>query len=210
MTGVEGRTDGTGAFADALEALDERGAAFLVVGDVPLDVHGEACERLLGSSDGSEFLRVQTRERPLVDDSRGRTIAFDASVRSAAASGGPTPSARTVATSLSELGAAAVDELTRLDATSDASLRVCVESLTPLRAACDDETVFRFLHLLAGRARKSGRLHVHLSAPAGSADVALYRDLFDGLVELRVAEDGIQQRWHLHDADVSSAWLALE
>jgi hypothetical protein len=211
MTGVVGRGDESAAFVSALADLDEEGAAFLVVGDVPTDVHGVACERLLGSSADRECVRVQTGETPLVDREGEHTVAFDASVRSAAvADAGGTADRPEVTASLSELGVATVREIGDAEPSGDDSLRVCVEPLTPLRATYDDEALFRFLHLLAGRVRQSGRLHVHLPAPPDSVEVALFRDLFDGVVELRVADGEIQQRWHLDEADVSSSWVTLD
>lgn len=89
-------------------------------------------------------------------------------------------------------------------------LRVAFDCVAPLLSRYDEETVFRFLHLLANEIRAvDGMGHVRLPGPADAPTARLLAPLFDAVVELRADESGPQQRWHFRDADVTSRWLPV-
>ena len=205
----EGPAEDTADLDTALGSLRESGAAFLVCGDVPSCVHEQACERWLGRG-GRTRLVVRTLGTRAPDLTTAETIGLETSMRSAAQ---PSPSAETSVGSLSELGTTLVDTLSRLEArTGDpGELRVCVEAVDPLRRHADDETVFRFLHLLAHRVRAADALaHVHLAAGPDDELTGTLQSLFDGVVTLRADGSVAEEQWHLTEQNLTTEWLPVE
>jgi hypothetical protein len=91
-----------------------------------------------------------------------------------------------------------------------AELRVAFDCLPSLTERFDDETVFRFLHLLTGQIRGvSGMLHVWLPESRDARMVRLFEPLFDAVVELRV-NGRLAQRWEFRDASVSTDWFEFD
>jgi hypothetical protein len=115
---------------------------------------------------------------------------------------------------LAELGDAIEAEIDAIEAESDglapAELRVCLDSLTPLLDAHDREAIIRFLDRATTRVKRAhGMCHVHLPAPRDWEAVTALEEPFDAIVELRVEQGRIQQRWQLRDADVTSEWFGV-
>jgi hypothetical protein len=91
-----------------------------------------------------------------------------------------------------------------------AELRVAFDCLPSLIERFDEETLFRFLHLLTAQVRSvSGMIHVWLPQPRTDRLVRLFEPLFDAVVELRVNGD-LTQRWEFRDSDVTSDWFEFE
>jgi len=205
----EGTGDAGAEFDRALDALGESGAAFLVCGDVPPDVHERACERWLGATDRTRIV-ARTIGTRAADLAMAETVSFETTLRSAAeAPAGPDAGVD----SISGLGTALVDAIGRLEprTSEPGELRVCVEALEPLRRRYDDETVFRFLHLLTNRVRAAdGLAHVHLSTGPDAELASTLRSLFDGVVTLRTAGGVPEERWHLAEPELTTAWLPVE
>jgi hypothetical protein len=115
---------------------------------------------------------------------------------------------------LSNLGIAISEEINAFEARQaelePAELRVCFDSLRPLVEEYNEEAVFRFLHVLAGRIRSvSGMGHFHLPVPFDDEQTRTFVDIFDGVIELRKRGDELVHRWHLQDSDLTSGWLPV-
>lgn len=214
-------TDRAERLRAGLESLRETGSALLVVGSVPEPVSKVACEAMRGrepdervvletgggyAATPSPATAGQSHVLRWATDARGGTATM--STTSAATS----PSTDTTVDSLPEL-AEATEELLA-EAASDGptgDLRVCVGSLLPLVESTSERSTFELLHAVTALTRRAEGLgHAHLPLARESALVQLFEPLFDVTVELRVADGQPQQRWHLHEADVSSDWLPLE
>ncbi|MFC7046460.1 hypothetical protein ACFQH6_14540 [Halobacteriaceae archaeon GCM10025711] len=228
MSGSDERDDDLSVrrFVAALASLKDRGAALLVVGAVPDRVHDRASRRLLGD-------RTQVRRRLLVATDadpgyaidhfggagRGdlRVVRHRTGSRSSAVGAHLAPESAavdvTTTDDLTSLGTAVLDAVREFDRAADgldaAELRVGVNSLAPLLDH-DDLVLFRFLHLLTGVVRNAdGLVHVTLPVARDARVVRLLEPLFDGLVELRVTDEGPEQRWDLWQPDHPSAWLPV-
>lgn len=93
---------------------------------------------------------------------------------------------------------------------SPSELRLCFDSLVPLVADHEPRDVRRFLVGLTETVeRHDGMAHYHLPAEYGSETVAAVEKLFDAVVEVRYGADGVEQRWHLAEPDLSTDWLPL-
>jgi hypothetical protein len=91
-----------------------------------------------------------------------------------------------------------------------AELRVAFDCLPSLIERFDEETLFRFLHLLTAQVRSvSGMIHVWLPQPRTDRLVRLFEPLFDAVVELRV-NGTLTQRWEFRDSDVTSDWFEFD
>ena len=122
--------------------------------------------------------------------------------------------ARTAGQSLSALGTDVMDAVREIEAEADglepAELRVCVDSLVPILHEHPTEVVFRFLHMTtASVKRAAGMGHFHLPLDADHDAVNLLEPLFDATVEVRIREDGYEQRWNLRDSNAPSEWLEI-
>ena len=216
-----------------LDALKRRGSNLLVVGSDLPSSHAAVCRDFLGD-DASRTRRrlfvVTDSSTPVADRlpelagapgaDRVRTIRYDVEDRSASAATGngsisPRISeTRVTAGELDSLGCAVSEAIAAFDEHGDgldpAELRVCFDSLTPLITAKDRERerTFRFLHLLTARIRSvRGMGHFHLPGSRTSEHVRLLEPLFDATVELVLRDGSLHQRWHLHDADLTTEWL---
>lgn len=225
-------TTETAAFTQALAELKRRGSNLLVVGAASGHTHTDVCGRLLGE-------RSEERSRVFVTtDGRGgavdretrsaadRVVSYAATTRGAAAAqpsaDGPTPGqgdstsdgddrGRTV-DDLPSLGTAVGEAIDGAggDELEPGELRLCVDSLRPLLEENDEQAVFRFLHAMTSDVRAvRGMGHYHLPVGFDDVTVRTLRPLFDAVVEVRPGRDRPQQRWHLHEADVTTDWLDL-
>ncbi|WP_049970713.1 DUF7504 family protein [Haladaptatus cibarius] len=116
--------------------------------------------------------------------------------------------------SLARLGitiSEAIDEFERKsDGLQSGELRVCFDSLVPLLGEHSDESVFRFLHILAARVRNvNGMIHIHLPTKMDSATVNTLAPVFDAIVEVSMAGGEPVHRWQLVRQDVTTDWLSL-
>jgi hypothetical protein len=225
-------------FADALADVKADGCSLLVVGRVPEEASTKACRRMLGDANVAHRERLlvfadATREaaadrlpRHEGCTASATVIDYGATARSTAAAApvddaGPGGAGRvdddvTVrcvrGEDLGDLGTTisrAIDGLVPADP-EDGALRVCFDSLSPLLETHDDATVFQFLHALSNRVHAvNGLAHFHLPVNADAYETRLLAPLFDAVVELRMAEGRLEQRWRLRDADVSTEWLAV-
>lgn len=208
-------------FRRELTRLRHDGAALLIVGDA-VDAHRGFCHQVLQRETVSRRVFVDTDAsttyRPGQPGPRPRGtddayVQFEAETRSASATtvaDDDTPA--THVSTLVELGEQVSADITEAAAAVDepAALRLCIDSLLPLVDATDDRQVFRLLHpVLAESRRASAMAHVHLPVERSAFLVALYRPLFDAVVELRVRDGLADQRWRLDDADVTTEWLPV-
>ncbi|WP_255196121.1 DUF7504 family protein [Halorarius litoreus] len=212
------------AFTQALAALKRRGSNLLVVGATAGHTHTDACSRLLGDSSVDRTRLFVTTDRHggttgtdacLGDDT---VIEYATTTRGAAAAqpataGGSTLEADvTQVEDLPALGRAvsAAIDTAAADGLDPAELRLCFDSLRPLLEEQDEESVFRFLHALTSEVRSvQGMAHYHLPVAFDTRTVRTFSPLFDAVVELRTQGGHPQQRWHLHEADVTTDWLDL-
>lgn len=218
--GPEGRGDEFGA---ALTRLRRSGSALLVAGAVPDRLHRRTCTELLGPGDGERlFVRTGAGAGSASDPTDAdRVLELDAASRSGAAAdaspggtgaiAGPLGDGTTaVVPTLSAAGAAFEDELAALETTADRGPHVCVESVLPLVETSGEEQAFRFLHLVTSQVRRlGGTCHLHLPLAADSELAWTMAALVDATVELRLADDHPEQRWHVHEDGIRSDWLPL-
>ncbi|WP_323676764.1 hypothetical protein [Halorubellus sp. PRR65] len=212
------------AFAQTLASLKQEGSNILLVGQTSGAAHHAACERLLG--DGED-----PRRRVYVYTAGNESCGFTATAPDArdsacivtqatdgetgAHDGVPESVEQTVVGNqlLASLGAEIIDAVAAYDAEFDlepAELRLCFDSVTPLLRDHKSENVFRLLHMVTSRVREvDGMGHFHLPLERDSDYVHLLEPLFDAIVEVRDAEDGLEQRWDLQDRGTDTGWIPL-
>ncbi|PSP79685.1 hypothetical protein BRC81_04070 [Halobacteriales archaeon QS_1_68_20] len=224
----DGSTTADGAvFAQSLSALKERGSNLLVVGAAMEGAHREACDRLLGESEGAPRRRVFVgtdgysgcglEPMAAASDGDARLVVQETETRSAATATNDVPQVPTTHVAdgdLGELAREVVDAVDDLAETAGdpvpAELRVCFDSLLPLFADHDDEQVFRALNLVTTRVRHlNGMGHYHLPADPDERTVRLLEPLFDAVTELRYRDGRPEQNWRLVASDVESGWLPI-
>ncbi|GAA0677310.1 hypothetical protein ACFQDG_13155 [Natronoarchaeum mannanilyticum] len=198
------------AFSRQLSELKRDGSNLLVVGQRSSEGHSGVCRHLLGDDCAGRHRVVAFTQGESVCgyapddlDADGREIVrYDADDGSGADD------------DLSALGADVVDAVDALEARAEGfepgELRLCFDSLGPLFVDHEPERLFRLLHVVTSRIRQvDGMGHFHLRVDRDSDHVNLLEPLFDAVVEVRDAEAGAEQRWHLRDGDVSTDWLQL-
>ncbi|WP_435153599.1 DUF7504 family protein [Haladaptatus sp. DFWS20] len=168
---------------------------------------GSATDCTSGSNDGT------TKVIERVTHTRGAAMASNAGYEGA---GTDTEPETTVLTSrsLPRLGitiSEVIDEFDReCGGLESGELRVCFDSLTPLLEEYDQESVFRFLHILTARIRHvNGMAHFHLPAEMDSTIINTLAPVFDAVVEVRTTGGLAEQRWQLVQQDVTTDWLSL-
>lgn len=217
----------------ALDDLKGAGSSLLIVGTVPDERFGEMTESLLGDpaagprrrlfvtrEDGVEDIRGRLPEQTVLPNRHGvRVIAISDTVRGSVAvesnGTGPLPTTRVDADDIDGLAQTileTIDEFDRLAAgLRPSELRVSVGPLASLIDAHGQEAVFRMIHVLNHIVReKDGMAHYHLPVQRESGLVRMFRSLFDAVVELRLENGRLQQRWHLEDPETSSEWLPVD
>lgn len=214
-------------FTQRLSKLKREGCNILLVGTEALS---EGCVRLLGESEARPRRRLfvttdagSASVRAKLDStgahgSRNSAVVvdWDANTRSASAhgSGGRDVRVETVEGDFKTLGTtieSVVDEFDEeAGGLAPSELRLCFDSLTPLVAEHELRSVSRFLLGLTEIVeRADGMAHYHLPADYDDATVEMLAPLFDAVVEVRHAEESVQQRWHLSDPDITTDWLTL-
>lgn len=200
---------GAAPLPGVLAGLKREGSSLLVVGDST--GQRALCERLAGSEQ-------LTRDRIIVETSgdqqcRCESMATDSVTRvevptavTVAAGDDPALQAR-----LSEIASRVVTEIDALaDAVGPGDLRVCLGPVDPLFAVSEPDRVALFLDAVLERVRReAGMVHVHVTAPRDSENVARLTLLFDAVLESR-ADPVIQHRWHLPERDTTTNWLPVE
>jgi len=219
-------------FTAALSRLKQRGAALLVVGNVPNQSYAQVCSHMLGDDNAATrrrlFISTDT-DVPSVADRFAvhhtellpeitKQLTWNSGSRSAASppqsASSQVPSVSVDGDQLGKFGVAISEAITEFDEAADgldpAELRVCFDSLQTLLSDHNRESVFRFLHVLIGRLQTVNAMsHFHLPIDWESEAVQLFSELFDATVELQIANNQVQQRWHLRDVDITSDWLSL-
>jgi hypothetical protein len=230
------RGEGAVSFAHALDTLKQHGSALLVVGSVPDGSYVDASMRMLGDPTADpprrrllvvpEFDRGNAMAR--LNDARTvtpewtRIVVHDATARSATASAGtaaPGPGAADRATEvvdgdITNLGATVSTVIEEFDRAANglesAELRMAFDCLPALLTEYDEETVFRFLHLLTYHVRQvSGMSHFWLPRDPTNDVTQTLAPLFDAIIELRIDGGVLKQRWNFRDMDLVSDWLPI-
>lgn len=212
-------------FTRALAGLKRRGSNFLLVGPEP--AMEQACERFLGDATAEPRRRLFVRTGGNCPHAYGMANANNAVNVKVIEQATETRSTATVSNSenhvdktvldtesLATLGieiSKAIEEFEEEGGPLMSSeLRVCFDSLTSLADEHDNETVFRFLHVLTGRIRNvNGMGHFHLPVEMDSTIVRTLLPVFDAAVEVRTTGGNVEQRWHLVRQDVTTEWLTL-
>ena len=219
-------------FVSRLRELKRSGASLLVVGNVPDMAATHACHWMLGDTTlaNRRHLFVSTNAAPPsitdrlsapLEQLRAETttlVTWTAESRSTAAAPPPQPPHSGIAPvhveseRLSELGITISHEIKAFEDTAGefapSELRICFDSLSAVFADCDHDSIFRFLHVLIGRVRSVRAMaHFHLPVDYDSELVRQFAPLFDATIELRSVDGRTQQRWHLHDEEITSTWL---
>lgn len=114
----------------------------------------------------------------------------------------------------SELQAELLDAIETFDERADglrpAQLRVGVDSLGPILDHGEESGVRELVTEVGDSVREhNGMAHFVLTESYDSERVQRLADAFDAVVELRVTEDGGEERWHLPDRDVTMPWVPL-
>lgn len=232
MQGEQGRGSPEAAdrFGQRLAELKRNGCNVLVVGTDGLDA---ACERLLGESSAGPRYRlfVTTDARPssagaklagvqsghygdtaaVVNwEDKFEEVANDAGFKNEEDSVFRVRSVES--DDLETLRSEIVETVEWFEAEagdlSPAELRLCFDSMGPLAAS--ERDVERFLGGLTETVEQvRGMGHYHLSAEYDSEMVADLESLFDAVIEVRRADERVEQRWHLTDPDMVTEWIEL-
>ncbi len=204
-------------FVRTLGALKRRGSNVLVVGGGSCEPHETVCERFMGDDSrvsrrrlvvstnpecvrGHESCRTERRKILLLTDDRtaGELADDDRLAR---------------ISHLDALAAAFLETVDEFEADSPldpSELRVCVDSVSELLDAYDTENVFRLLHAMTTRIRRSrGMGHFHLPIDPTDEAVRLYEPLFDAVITLRTNGERVEHRWNLRDRERKSGWISL-
>lgn len=125
------------------------------------------------------------------------------------------PLAKVVDGGIAELGSELATTIAQFDGIASglapAELRVAFDCLPALLSEYGRQPVFRFVHVLGNNVRSVGGMgHFWLPRDRGAETVRLLEPLFDATVELRLDGRELGQRWHFHDANLSSEWLSVE
>ncbi|AGB16169.1 hypothetical protein Halru_1562 [Halovivax ruber XH-70] len=201
------------SFVQELGTLKRNGSNVLLVGEPAAASHGHVCSRFLGAGESTTHRLVVSTDRSRIPADRpSQTQYFLLDPDRTAAEPTEEDHIRVLPT-LGTVGLEFGDRIDRLESRTDlgpASLRVCVDSVADLLAAYDSEVVFRLLHVLSTRTRRSrGMGHYHLPIERESEAVRLFEPLFDAVVTLRSTDDTVEHRWHLRDSETPTEWLPL-
>lgn len=225
-------SQGQTRFDRALEDLDRAGSSLLVVGTVPDDRFSEVSASLLGdpsagprrqlfvtTEDGVNQVRSRLPDQSVIPTRQGvRVIAISdmnrSSIRVESSGSEPLPTNRVDGDDIDGLAQTilqTIEEFDRLAAGLQPSeLRVSVAPLASLIDRHGQETVFRMIHVLNHLIReKEGMAHFHLPVQRESGIVRMFQSLFDAVIELRLQQGRLEQRWHLQDPETSSDWLPV-
>lgn len=186
-------------FRELLARLKQRGCNLLVVGETDATTRRTASRQLFGDPDARrERLLVTTGEAETDEWLPAPGQVFEADVDTRGSSG-TSAGAMTVQTSVRGQLADADDAPGRN--------RLGVTSLAPIIESENGEAVVDALKEAIREIHGMG--HYHLSAPMDADLTQQIADDFDAVVELRSTPDGPQQRWHIHEGNVSTPWIPI-
>lgn len=207
------------SFAQALGALKREGSNVLLVGEGTKSSHRHLCDRFLGSTESAQQRIVVTTDGGRIEHERsgcGAEQTHYILLRDEAASSVVEPNGVRSVAEHSVLGMVGREFVERVDDLESqvelvpSALRVCVDSIADLLERYESELVFRLLHVLTTRTRRSrGMGHYHLPIDRTAEAVRLFEPLFDAVVSLRSAPDGPEHRWHLRDREAPTDWIPL-
>lgn len=218
--------DGTIAIGSALTRLKQTGGNVLMVGAVPDDLIDAASATLLGDPkrDRHHLFALLDRDETVVstrlrspDATSACVIDYAATSRSTAnvsATDDAEPVVIDEPADFDEL-TMAVEEAIRdftaeMTVSKPAELRFCLDSLQPILAEQDVNSAIAFLEPICDSIKAaSGLAHYVLPIDRDTSTVRSLESLFDVTVELRVGEAGPEQRWHLHESNYTTDWVAL-
>jgi len=209
--GTEMRDRGAVEVARALESLKRSGGNILFVGTAASRAHGEVCDRLCADAGGERRYHLFVTDDLLQIDvpaqrnfSTSQTIDYGSIALTQPSSGA---TLETFSLEVIE----AIDELeSEAGGFEPSELRVCVGSLATLFQEYQTEQVFRFVHMIRSRIDQAqGIAHYHLPVRRDHDAVGLLEPIFDATVELRRRNQMTEQRWHIHNHDVSTDWIEL-
>lgn len=90
-------------------------------------------------------------------------------------------------------------------------LRYHLDSLPSVIDAYGREAALAFARDIRACVRaRNGLGHFVLPAPKDSDTVTAFEATVDATLELRLADDTLEQRWHLHEPAISSGWLSVQ
>jgi hypothetical protein len=219
-------------FSTYLSGLKERGSVIIVVGELPRECYAPFCSNMLGDpASGPRYrLRVTTDDTPDIAATGENTphpSAYRVSTRHVVSTFGARSAATASAIakerdsvthvegdSLAKLGVTISEEIEAFERAAGelepAQLRLCFDSLRPFLEEFEEEEVFRFLHILAGRIRStSGMAHLHLQAARDDLAVKKFEEIFDAVVELDTLDQKLVHCWHVRDRNITSGWLPV-
>lgn len=207
------------SFAQELGALKREGSNVLLVGEKLQSSRRQVCDRFLGSPESTQQRVVVTTDRDRIERERagcGAEQTHYILLRDGSTSAAVDSSDVGSITEHSVLGMVGREFVERVDDLESqvelvpSALRVCVDSIVDLLERYEAELVFRLLHVLTTRTRRSrGMGHYHLPIDRDAEAVRLFEPLFDAVVSFRSAPDGPEHRWHLRDRETSTDWIPL-
>lgn len=216
--------DQIAGFAKTLARLKQEGSNLLVVGPPLSEIHQQICTQMAGES------AIARRERivVLVGDTQYSAVhMFQTSTHPLTFIRHPTPSRSTVAyksidsTNITELQSSSeqlgclkdciFDAISRFENnTSPGELRVCFDSLLPLIEDYETDETIEFLQSVTDQIHSvRGMGHFHLPVSTEREIIDQLQPSFDAVVELRITEEGAQQRWYLYDTEEMLEWLPI-
>jgi hypothetical protein len=203
---------------DTFRELKRRGPQVLVTGDVPEAVSRRATRRLLGhpDEDRHRVFALTDSNGPgetwfpdgYTPDDDGVTLIGEGELRGSAVVG-DTVDDRSEDALVDRIDAEIRARRPEDDTLPPAVLRVGVYSLETLLETRGIEAVRELAYRLTGEVRRArGMGHYHLPRAPGSEAVIDLQFVFDARLELRTADRGAEQRWHL-PGEGTTNWVAL-
>ena len=111
------------------------------------------------------------------------------------------------------LGKQFVDTVDSIESDIDlapSELRVCVDSVSDLLEADSAEVVFRLLHAMTMRSKRSRSMgHYHYYGDRDHEDVRLIEPLFDAVVSVRDEDGTVEHRWEVRDRETETDWIPV-
>ncbi len=203
---------------EAFRELKRRGPQVLVTGDVPETVSRRATRRLLGhpEEDRHRVLALTDSDAAAdawfpdgyTPDDDGVTLIGEHELRGSAVVGDAVDDDSEDAL-VDRIDQEVRNRRPEGDALPPAVLRVGVYSLETLLETQGIEAVRELAYRLTGEVRRArGMGHYHLPRSPGSPAVSDLQFVFDARLELRTAESGPEQRWHLPGQGTTN-WVTL-
>ncbi|WP_049970744.1 DUF7504 family protein [Haladaptatus cibarius] len=226
---VTANSDGTIEIESELGRLKRTGGNLLLTGDVPADVFEQLSAQFLGdvTYDRTHLFALYGRDadvartlltRANANPDHAHALSYEAAVRS-------TTQAQTnehsnqlrvtpVVGSIDDLETTIREEIFERQRQQmgfdPGELRFCFDSLQLLCSEEDTQTVNSFLRTIAETIEEVSGLGQYIFPGAyESSPVQAVKSLFDVTVELKIGEQGPEQRWHLHDTDYTTTWFPI-